>query len=270
MKCSKFICFIVFHFSFLILAQELITDVPIDEQSYSVEDSLWEVNYYKNLIPTDSLLQKPYSTSNTVFPRKMNPDFRSKYATEEFDYTTIKPRESLIEKIKNGILRILEALFGKLDPNKASSTADTAFKLISIALIGVLLYFIIRFIVNKNGSFFFSKRNKKLTIQTGDLHENIHEINFPESILQFEKQKDYRSAIRFHFLYFLKKLTDKKIIDWNPEKTNKDYYREIKVQKTKESYQKLAYIFDNVWYGEFEIGETEYQNFKIQFETTQI
>ena len=119
--------------------------------------------------------------------------------------------------------------------------------------------------MNKNGNLFFSKKNKKLNIPNQNLQENIHEINFPESIVNFERQQDYRSAVRYQFLLVLKKLADQKIIIWNPEKTNKDYLLELKKPQLKNNFKGLIHIFDYVWYGEFEINEEKYQQLKKKF-----
>jgi hypothetical protein len=85
--------------------------------------------------------------------------------------------------------------------------------------------------------FCLEKKNRKINIKNQDLEENIHEINFPEAILKLEKQHDYRSAIRYHFLQALKKLSDKNLITWNPEKTNRDYLREIEKQSIEGRFQ---------------------------------
>ena len=256
---SKFLTFFFFFSVFMFQAQTEV--VP------AYQDSVWteKEDYYQNLLPADSLLRADLETSNTIYPKKFKPKFREQYKGDDFDYSTTKPRESLFEKITRGIQKIIESIFGKMDPMKAGQITTTILKLIAILLAAVILYFLIRYLVSKEGNFFFGKRNKKLDIRSGDLHENIHEINFQESILQYERQKDYRSAIRYHFLFLLKKLSDKKAIDWNPEKTNRDYLREIKDQHLKLNYEKLAFIFDNVWYGEYEIEEGNYQQFAEEF-----
>jgi len=263
MKSKIFLLF--FLFSLPLFSQE--ETAPVTETV--IIDSTWEDRYYSTP-EVDSILHYNPETSNTVYPKKFAPEFREKYKGEEFDYTTIKPRESLWEKIGRKIQEMIEAVFGKMNPAKANSVTETIIRLLAIIIIGFILYFVIRYVVGKDGNFFFSKKNKKVNIATGDLAENIHEINFPESILQFEKQKDYRSAIRYHFLFILKKLSDKKLIEWNPEKTNRDYLYELKAEKSKEKYQKLSYIFDHVWYGEFEISENDYEYFKNQFLTSEL
>ena len=84
-------------------------------------------------------------------------------------------------------------------------------------------------------------------------------------ISKAENQQDYRLAIRYHFLRMLKTLTDKNLIDWNPEKTNRDYISEISASELKEQFKDASRIFDYVWYGEFSINETEYKTYKDKF-----
>ncbi|KMQ68104.1 hypothetical protein ACM39_09620 [Chryseobacterium sp. FH2] len=223
--------------------------------------------HYRNMLRADSVLIKNPVTDNTVYPKKFRENFNLKYKDKEFDYSVSKPRESFWQKIQRKIARILQNIFGETSFKTSGDIAWVVLRLFAILLVGFLLYFIIKTLLGKNGSFIFGKRNKKVDINDEDLHENIHEINFPESIAKFENQKDYRSAIRYQFLFILKKLSDKKIINWNPEKTNKDYVAELKAPHLKNEFYNLSYIFDYVWYGEFSIDEDNYLKFKNQYQS---
>ena len=119
--------------------------------------------------------------------------------------------------------------------------------------------------VERKGNLFFAKKNTKLEIPVEDVVENIHEVDFPETIAKYERQRDYRSAVRYHFLWILKQLTDKKIIEWNPEKTNKDYIAEIQKADIKQGFKEIALIFDYVWYGEFKIDELKYRELEYKY-----
>lgn len=222
----------------------------------------------KDMISTDSALQKNYWTNNEVFPKKFKSNYRNSYKGEDFNYTEIKPHESLWERIKRRLKKFLESIFGEMDPYKASNYAKLVARTLGIAIIGFLLYFLIKYLVSKDGNFFFSKNNKKINIPEGDIHENIHEINFTETISKFEREKDFRSAVRYRFLQILKNLSDRKLIDWNIEKTNRDYAKELSTVAQKQNFRELAYIFDYVWYGEFRIDENDYQYFKNKFENS--
>lgn len=260
---NKIILFFLFIMSGLSFAQE---GEPSSTIETVVVDSLSE-EHYKGMNRADSLLLKKPVTENTVYPKKIKENIQSRYKGSEFDYSVSKPRESFWEKLQKKIIRLIESIFGKTSLSSSAKFTDVIIRLFAIVLIGFLLYFIIKYLLGKDGSFIFGRKNKKLNIAEKELHENIHEINFPESIAQFENNGEYRSAIRYQFLYILKKLSDKKIIVWNPEKTNKDYVAELKEQHLKSEFSKLSYIFDYVWYGEFGIDKEDYARFKQQYQS---
>lgn len=213
----------------------------------------------------DSIMRGHIITDNIIYPKKFKNKFQSNYKGENFDYTTVKPRESLWQKIKRRFAKIFESIFGKVDPLNTMQYTTVILRIVGVIIIGFVLYFLLKFLVGKEGNFFFSKKNKKLHIDNQDLVENIHEINFQHKIENFERQQDYRSAVRYRFLSVLKELSDRKMIQWNPEKTNQDYLAEIKQPEMKSGFKELAYIFDYVWYGEFDINENNYNHFKQKF-----
>lgn len=223
--------------------------------------------HYRNMYRADSVLMKNPVTENTVYPKKFRDKIPSRYTGKDFDYTTVQPRMSFWEKLMKKVYRILESIFGKTVFAGSGNMAGILIRLFAIILVGFILYFIIKYFIGKNGGFLFGKKNRKLDIQEEDLHENIHEINFSESILRFEKSGDFRSAVRYQFLLVLKKLSDKKLIAWNPEKTNRDYLAELKTPHLKDQFYDLSYIFDYVWYGEFSITEESYLKFRDQYQS---
>lgn len=223
--------------------------------------------HYKNMFRADSVLVKNPVSENKGYPKKFKENIPSRYKGKDFDYTTVKPRMSFWEKLMSKVERLLNSIFGETVFTKTGDLAGILIRLFAILLVGFLLYFIIKYLVANGGLSIFGKKNRKVEIRDEELHENIHEINFPESILKFEKSGDFRSAVRYQFLFILKKLSDKKLIVWNPEKTNKDYVAELKVPHLKDQFYDLSYIFDYVWYGEFTIDEENYQKFKNQYQS---
>lgn len=255
--------FLLFFFSFGSVKAQ---NDPAPEVEEYIMDSLDE-GYYKNMYPADSILKQKPISENTVYPKNFKENLPARYKGKEFDYSTSKPRESFLQKLKRKIAKILQSIFGDTIFTKSEKTTGILIRLFAIVLVGFLLYFIVKYLLGKDGNFIFGKKNKKITINEEELHENIHEINFPESIAQFERSGDYRSAIRYQFLFILKKLSDKKRINWNPEKTNKDYIAELKQTPLKDDFFNLSYIFDYVWYGEFNIDEQAYLKFKNQYQS---
>lgn len=257
---NKFLFFILFSF-FLgsVYAQD----------NASVDDYLGDTlstGHYRNMLRADSVLMKKPVSENVVYPKEFKENIPSRYKGNDFDYSVSKPRESFWQKLLRKLDRILQGIFGETAFTKSAELTTVLIRLFAIILVGFLLYFIIRYALGKEGNFIFGKKNKKLDLHVEELHENIHEINFPESIAKFEREGDFRSAVRYQFLFLLKKLSDKKLISWNPEKTNKDYVAELKAPHLKNEFSNLSYIFDYVWYGEFSIEEESYQKFKNQYQ----
>lgn len=261
---NKILFFLLIFLSFQsVYAQNDPSETVVEEY---VGDSLI-TEHYKNMYRADSVLIKNLVSENEVYPKKFKENIQSRYKGKEFDYSTSKPRESFGEKLMRKIAQILQSIFGDTVFTKSANVTGVLVRLFAIVLIGFLLYFIVKFIIGKNGNFIFGKKNKKTIIKDEELHENIHEINFSESIAKFERAGDYRSSVRYQFLFLLKKLSDKKLINWNPEKTNKDYVAELKAPHLKKEFSNLSYIFDYVWYGEFNIEEQAYLTFKDQYQS---
>lgn len=258
----------MFLFSFGHSNAQNVDSTAIDDDYYeeSYDDTL-STGHYKNMYRADSVLAKNPVSENTLYPKNFKENIKSRYKGEEFDYSTSKPRESFWDKLMRKVLKLIQTIFGDTSLESSAQITTLVIRVFAIALVGFLLYFIVKFLIGKNGNFIFGKRNKKVIINDEELHENIHEINFPESIATFERSKDYRSAVRYQFLFVLKKLSDKKLILWNPEKTNKDYVAELKVPHFKNEFSDLSYIFDYVWYGEFNIDEQSYAKFKEQYQS---
>lgn len=261
---NKLLLFLLIFFSIgPVRAQDNDGDGTVEDY---VVDSLG-TGHYRNMLRADSVLILQPVSENTAYPKKFKENIKSRYKGNEFDYSVSKPRESFLQKLMRRIDKILQSIFGETVFTNSAKITTILIRLFAIILVGFLLYFIIKYLMGKDGNLFFGKKNKKININAEELHENIHEINFPESIAKFEREGDYRSAVRYQFLFILKKLSDKKQINWNPEKTNKDYAAELKDLGLKEEFARLSYIFDYVWYGEFSIDEQGYQKFKNQYQS---
>ncbi|WGK64270.1 DUF4129 domain-containing protein [Croceiramulus getboli] len=77
--------------------------------------------------------------------------------------------------------------------------------------------------------------------------------------------KNYRLAIRFYYLLLLQRLSDQEHIDWQAQKTNREYLYEIKQDELRESFRRVTRIYDYSWYGQFEVDESAFAKAKLQF-----
>ena len=255
------ILYIIFLFTLSVHAQEVDSIVSDEVIEKNIKD--------KNQLKTDSLLKKGYTTESVVYPGTFDAKFKEKYQGSDFDYSVNKPKESLWQKFKKWLGELLNDWFQSNSLRGANDLFYVLLRIIAIVLIGFVLYVIIRFVLSRNGNWVFSKKSKKLNPEDRTITENIHELDLPSLIKNYEDKKEYRSALRYQFLYLLKLMTDKNMLEWDPEKTNRDYVRMLSGNALQSDFQKLSFVFENVWYGERTIGENEYAIFRKQYQQTQ-
>ncbi len=78
---------------------------------------------------------------------------------------------------------------------------------------------------------------------------------------------NYRECVRIHFMFILKELINNNFIEWKPEKTNYDYLNETRKSKGYDNFHECVRIYDLVWYGDYEITQTDYNRLKPTLES---
>lgn len=258
---------------FLVLLNVFFFNAPAFGQEYdsvfSEVDSVEQVqqagNPFDGMLASESLLIEKPQTENIIYTKKFKENLSSRYKGQDFNYTTETPEESFLDRLMRKINAFLNSIFGYSNVNTSFNLGKIILIIFVVILVGFLIYFLIKYWVSNNMSFFV-KKNSQIDIREENLHENIHEINFSDTIVKFENSAEYKLAVRYQFLLVLKKLSDQKLISWNPEKTNADYTNEIKDKNLKDRFSDLALIFDYIWYGDFGVDHNSYLKFKEQFQ----
>ncbi|MEL6975210.1 MAG: hypothetical protein AAGL29_07420 [Bacteroidota bacterium] len=211
---------------------------------------------------TDTVSIK-YDTHSTVSEKAFSEEnLAKKYTGDEFDYeVTTGQSQNLLLRFLNWLSRKLNNTFGiQLSPNTLEFLQYTIYVLMGL----LVLYLLVRFIVNENfGSIFTKKANPILDIDLAE--EHIEDLDLDALLRDALKQKDYRLAVRFQFLKVLKSLSQRQIIDWHFEKTNSDYSREINENRLKTGFDEASYLYENIWYGEQWIDANLYEKTQHRF-----
>ena len=76
----------------------------------------------------------------------------------------------------------------------------------------------------------------------------------------------YRLAVRYHFLFVLQQLSKKELIVYDTSKTDEEYLAELKNDDLKRHFQKLNYIYDFIWYGNFDTTAADYEKISREFQ----
>jgi hypothetical protein len=67
------------------------------------------------------------------------------------------------------------------------------------------------------------------------------------------------------YLQSLKKLSDKELILFSPDKTNNNYISELSGRDYQNDFYLLTHNYEYIWYGKFLIDVANYQQLKSQF-----
>jgi hypothetical protein len=196
--------------------------------------------------------------TSDVKPRKFEDDFKEDYTSNDYVYE-IEQTDGWFSRLADWLKATIKSIFD-LDSNGEATAYLENIKLIIYAIIIILVvYFIVKAVMNGEGRWVFGKRSDKRKIQYEDVETDIHNVDFNKLVSKAETEDDYRSAVRFQYLNMLKKMSAAEIIDYDPEKTNLDYANEINNETLRAQFQYASYVYNYVWYGEFMIDKSEYE-----------
>ena len=222
----------------------------------------------------DSVAEAPVAIIDTIVTdsvfykeRKFEQGFQKKYNDADFTYEVKAKGESQWERFKAWLYKLISDLFATGDKVQGSTWTTIIIRIIAIAVILFVVYLIVRAILNKEGVWIFGRSRKNITIN--DItEEDIRQMNFGQMIDDTKKENNYRLAIRYYYLWLLKRLSNREIIDWHWDKTNSDYLYEIKDNNLKKDFEYLSYVYEYSWYGDFPIDEAAFSKAEKAFQKT--
>ncbi len=192
-------------------------------------------------------------------------NLKEKYNDDEFIYERTVDNSGWWTRFKQWLSDFIKNLFDINSDAKAANITDIALKIFYVVIFLLVVYFIVRAIINKEGNWIFGKSSDKSIIPVTDIENNIYETDFKTLIAEAENENNYRLAIRFYYLWLLKTLSEKEIIDYDVEKTNSDYFIEIANEDTKKEFSYTSYLYNYIWYGEFDIDQPQFEKAKKAF-----
>jgi hypothetical protein len=192
-------------------------------------------------------------------------NLKDKYDGNEFIYERNVENSGWWSRFKQWLSDFFKDLFDFNSDAQASDFTDIALKIFYVVIFLLVVFFIVKAIINKEGNWVFGKSSDKSIIPVTDIENNIYETDFKSLIAEAEKGNNHRLAIRYYYLWLLKTLSEAEIIDYDVEKTNSDYHLEIENKDTKEEFSYTSYLYNYIWYGEFDIDNTQFEKAKKAF-----
>lgn len=202
---------------------------------------------------------------SSVTPREFNA-FDDKYKGEDFRYETeVAQGTGWWSRFKAWFKQMLKSLFNLDGEEQVEQVQNLIKKIGGVIIFLLVIFFIFKAIMNKEGRWVFGKSSDKNIIPVTNVEEDIHNTDFKALIGSAEAENNYRLAIRYYYLWLLKRLSESGTITYDVEKTNSDYQNEIHSEPLKKSFGYTCYLYNYIWYGEFPVNQDEFNHAKITF-----
>lgn len=181
--------------------------------------------------------------------------FKEDYRGNAYNYVETT---SSLARLNNWFRDALSDLFS-VESKSAGNILNVLQYLFWILVILFVIYLIVKIILEKEVRWLFKRNKEENHSLQFDIGKNISEIDFNTLISNSVSEKDYRSAIRYYYLFLLKKLDQFDVINYDTQKTSFDYQTEVEGSKYATDFSKATYYYTYIWYGEFKIDEEEYE-----------
>lgn len=227
-------------------------------------DSLAVAKEEKIVFTEKDILVDSAAIEAKSFPK----NFKKKYSDEAFIYEFKTPEKNAWDRFKEWLAGILKNLFSFSSNEASLNFVGILIKVIAVLIVIFVIYLIVKALMNKEGQWIFGRNSDKKGMNYTEIEKNLHLVDFEKLIKETLASGEKRLCIRYYYLWLLKKMSEKHLIVWDVEKTNTDYLYELQNQSQKEDFAYLSYLYNYIWYGEFELDEATFEKAKNAFETT--
>lgn len=240
----------IFFFIFTIIFIGLSLDL-LSQDSIKVD--------FSNLLSENDSYKFPvkFDTTHIIVRQPIN-GWKEKYLSDEdFNYE-IKPQKP------SGFWSWLGYWFKKMMNSMFYSTGS--FKTVMYFIFVLLIVLLALKLLNVDFKMLFFKDVKKTGTVSLSEDEIIKETDIDELIDNEVARGNYRNAIRLLYVNLLKKLWNSGNIEWQINKTNRDYQRELRKTKYIDDFRSLTKVFEYFWYGNFPVDKTLFVDIRQGFD----
>jgi hypothetical protein len=203
-----------------------------------------------------------------VSQSKFSDKFKKKYKDEAFIYEEKTEEKNAWDRFKEWLASILQRIFKFSSERTSGNVVLIILKIVAVLVVAFVVYLIVKAILNKEGQWIFGKNSNKKIIYDAEIEKQLLTTDFEKLIAQSLAQGQQNLTIRYYYLWTLKKMSEKNLIVWDIEKTNADYLYELKNENHKNDFAYLSYLYNNIWYGDFEIDAATFLKAKNAFDNT--
>ena len=187
---------------------------------------------------------------------------------DDFDYTELEASETWLEQFARWLGELWDSFWRwLLGDYEAIGILAFIIRILPYIIIAGLVIFVIWLFYRMNPGARLLKSKEQPEVFYTEEEEIIKSKNISELIQKALEAKNYRLAIRYYYLLVLKKLSKAEIIHYEFDKTNREYVSEIDSEEISNRFSTVTNIYDYIWYGNFDVSETEFGIAQHSFNT---
>lgn len=202
---------------------------------------------------------------NTELKPRNFGDLNETYTGEDFIYERTVENSGWWTRFKQWLSDLIKGWFDMQNSDEAYNLTDLMLKTGGVIIFLLVVYFIFKAVMNNEGQWVFGKSSDKNIIPVTDIESNLSITDFNKLTKQAENNEEFRLAVRYYYLWLLKRLSNFEIIEYDVDKTNSDYYNEISLKEVKDQFSYASYLYNYIWYGEFNVNEVDFKKAKKTF-----
>ena len=215
--------------------------------------------------------QVQYDATTNLNPIDFNADKIADLKNDpSFDYLSTVENDSWWTRFKRWIntryQQFTNWLFGDY---KAYEFVAIFLKILPYLILGAFIGLIIWLFIRLIPARYLFEEQETPQVFLNDEENIVRSENIGKLIDAAINDGDYRLAVRYYYLQLLRQLNQKKLINYEFQKTNSEYLNEIKADRLRVQLKKVMRIYDFIWYGSFSLTEPDFHLAQRNFQDMQ-
>ncbi len=219
----------------------------------------------------DTIVQKreiQYDQSEDLIPVEFDRNFEKQLKeNKDFDYMNQQNAENWWTRFKKWLNakynQLINWLFGNYE---AGSVLAFLIPIIPYILLIILLILIAWLFSRLNPGRVFLKQEKQAQVFMNEEEELVKNEDLPALIKEAIQNGNFRIAIRYYYLLQLRKLDELKLIEYQFQKTNREYSEEISDDQIRKVFGETTRFYEFIWYGAFPVTHSEFNLAQNEFQ----
>lgn len=219
----------------------------IDTSGYSAADEVGDEETEEEEAVEPSLRKVPDSV---VARLKLDPAFE--YANDSAYWTEKQAAEKRKQKKNSEEEYRKEREYRTWDFSGLAGIAKIVIILVLVTLLGFLIYKLM------GNRWPWQGQAALKEVPADEAAEDLNVDELQVKIQQSIEQGKFRHAIRYSYLFTLRRLDEVGKIKLDARSTNHDYVNQMRAHDPNRSFSYLTNVYDYVWYGEFELNGEQF------------